>query len=526
MLPGLPAISPRYRVDREIGRGGMGSVYLATDTTLSRQVAIKLLHGAQLDAPTSVSRFIQEGRVCAQLRSDHCVKVFDLGVTDNGQPYLVMEFLHGRDLAHELVRTGRFSCERAMSYVTQACSALAEAHQLGVVHRDLKPHNLFLCQGPQGEETVKVLDFGVSRLPKATTTEALTARGDVLGTPAYMSPEQIAGRDDVDARSDIWALGVILYELVCGTTPFSGDTATQNIFRILNEQAQPLSHIVPGVPPAFEALVGKCLRKDRDERYQNVAALVRDLAQVAQAENRLRSVHEDGSHAIALRPTDLAQPAISAPPPQARTLQSIPVHRPYSDAASLASYSHTPPIGSYRMQGNTSSVKVLALIGVGLASCVGLGAGAYFGFSGIAGDGSAVARPVAPPKAPATAQQQPATPHAPVQPITWNTTLRSAGGYSPVHARSQTEPAVATCAKANETKLRDAYSPTDLRNGFGVMISYNPAGIVTMAGADGLPNIGQWMQACLNESLLGKEMGRPPKIIEHRDIYLFVTASP
>ncbi|MBS2018203.1 MAG: serine/threonine protein kinase [Deltaproteobacteria bacterium] len=272
-------VADKYRVDAVIGRGGMSVVYLATHLELDQQVALKVLSAAALVLPEYVVRLRREARAVSHIRSEHVARVYDIGMAAGpaGEvPFLVMERLTGRDLATVLVHHGPLTLDFVVMGLLHACEALAEAHALGIVHRDLKPANLFLTESVDGSPCVKVLDFGISRMTRAGLSP-LTDPGTVLGTPNYMAPEQMEASAKVDARSDIWALGAILYELLVGKPPYSGASLPQIFMRIMRSRApKPSDH--RGLPAAVDRIVARCLAVEPDHRYASVAELALALA--------------------------------------------------------------------------------------------------------------------------------------------------------------------------------------------------------------------------------------------------------
>jgi hypothetical protein len=267
-------LAGKYQVERVLGQGGMGCVVSAIHLQLQQRVAIKFLLPEALRIHEAVERFLREARAAVRLRSEHVGRVIDVGQFDDGAPYMVMEFLEGMDLSQYLHRQGVLPIAHAVDFVMQGCEAIAEAHSIGIVHRDLKPANLFLTRGPDGSPLVKVLDFGISKASQGDASFNLTRTTAVMGSPGYMSPEQLRSAKDCDARTDVWALGVILFELTTGRTPFGGDSITELALKVAMDPTPPMN-----LPAAtgFELVVRKCLGKDVSERFQNVAELAAAL---------------------------------------------------------------------------------------------------------------------------------------------------------------------------------------------------------------------------------------------------------
>jgi eukaryotic-like serine/threonine-protein kinase len=274
----------KYRIDKILGQGGMGVVVAATHVGLGRKVAIKFLLAEATQHPEIIERFEREARAAATIRGRHVVAVSDVGTMQDGRTYMVMEHLEGEDLEHTLEREGSLAPDLAITYVLQACEALAEAHAAGIVHRDLKPANLFLAMQPDKRAIIKVLDFGISKMKDDGRN--LTKTSAAVGTPYYMSPEQLMNSKDVDARGDIWALGVILFELISGVRPFSGDSLPEIVAQILGNKRPLLRELRPSVPEELELVVSKCLRTDREDRFADVGELASKLGPFGNAVGR------------------------------------------------------------------------------------------------------------------------------------------------------------------------------------------------------------------------------------------------
>ncbi|MET0795393.1 MAG: serine/threonine-protein kinase [Polyangiaceae bacterium] len=268
----------KYRVDRVLGAGGMGMVVAATHLHLDERIAIKFLLPEALANPEAVARFGREAKAAVKIRGEHVARVIDVGTFDNGAPYMVMEHLDGRDLSSLIHERGALPPSDAVDAILQACEALAEAHALGIVHRDLKPANLFMTRRPDGTPSVKVLDFGISKLTAPGADHSMTKTTAIMGSPLYMSPEQMTASRHVDARTDIWALGVVLYELLTGRVPFRAETLPEICGLILTAAPAPVRDFSPGVPEGLQAVVLHCLQKDRERRFANVSQVAQALA--------------------------------------------------------------------------------------------------------------------------------------------------------------------------------------------------------------------------------------------------------
>ena len=339
-------LAGKYRMERVIGQGGMGVVVAAMHVQLDERVAIKLLLPDALANAETVARFQREARAAVRIKSEHVARVTDVGQVDAaaiplqaqlgvplaaGAPFMVMEYLEGQDLAGVLRSTGPLSIVDAAAYVAQAIEAIAEAHSYGIVHRDLKPSNLFLTRRPDGTPLVKVLDFGISKAQTPLESQ-ITTTSAVLGSPMYMAPEQMIASREVDGRTDVWSLGVVLYQLLTGRGPFNGTTMTELCARILQEQHAPIRATRPDVPAELEAIVARCLEKDRVRRFPSVADLAEALAPFggqsammsAERARRLiprteRVAHVQSAHEIGALATALAVPYAQTNPSWAHT---------------------------------------------------------------------------------------------------------------------------------------------------------------------------------------------------------------
>jgi serine/threonine-protein kinase len=273
-------LAGKFRVERLLGSGGMGVVVEATHVTLKDRVALKFLRSPKFADQTTITRFLREAQAAARIKSPHVARVLDVGTLDDGSPYMVMEFLEGTDLGTLLEREGVLPIEQAIAYALQTCEALAAAHTSNVVHRDVKPSNLFLTYGPDREPVVKVLDFGISKMLDGNTSGSITETQRGVGSPSYMAPEQMRSAKRVDARADIWSMGVVLYEFLSGQSPFVADTIPELYALILDKTSRPtpLRSLRAEVPEELERVVDRCLEKDVEARFGDVAELAAALA--------------------------------------------------------------------------------------------------------------------------------------------------------------------------------------------------------------------------------------------------------
>jgi serine/threonine protein kinase len=276
-------LAGRYLVKRQIGQGGMGAVYEATHTLIGKRVAVKVLLEKYAEREGLVARLKKEAQLASSIGNEHIIDINDIGNTDDGRTFVVMEYLDGESLAECLARERELPEQRTLYIASQAASALGAAHAEGIVHRDIKPENLFLLKR-KDKDFVKVVDFGISKSLRVTggqeEAQRLTQTGMVLGTPLYMSPEQARGDEDLDHRVDIYALGVIMYEAIAGRVPFAGSNYLSVISQVLNEDPKPLRELRPDVSEELEAIIAKAMMKERTLRYDDADAMLKDITSV------------------------------------------------------------------------------------------------------------------------------------------------------------------------------------------------------------------------------------------------------
>ena len=268
----------RYRLLERLGQGGMGTVYRATHTLMDKPVAVKILRAELAGDAEAVARFHREARSASRLDHDHCIRVTDFGQSDDGLLFLVMELLDGHSLSH-VTRRGPVPAARAAAIGIAVGEALQHAHDAGIIHRDLKPDNVFLARRKKGREIVKVLDFGLAKLASDSALgPSITRDGTVFGTPEYMAPEQAEG-EKLDGRTDVYALGVILYQLVCGEVPFKSSNFVALLTKQVSEEPTPPRDRRPDleIPPGLELIIMKCLAKRREDRYATAGEIADDL---------------------------------------------------------------------------------------------------------------------------------------------------------------------------------------------------------------------------------------------------------
>ena len=394
-----------YRITRLIGEGGMGAVYEAVQLRLNKRVAVKLMARDLAANQEALARFHREAEITSHLGHPHLVAVFDFGQAESGEPYLVMEYLEGEDLDQRLRRVGRMPIETVVRVVKQVASALGAAHDQGVVHRDLKPGNVFLLQIPGEPDFAKVLDFGISKMKAARTQ--LTNASAVMGTPNYMSPEQATGMvEDIDHHADQWALACIAWQMLLGRGPFVADEVAAILYQIINLDPHPLAPRVPGLPPAVETVLRRALSKRPAERFASIREFSRAFdtaasgrpADATPAPVAVPPATPAGP-TIAYGTTPVAGSAPAAPAPQARREPAAEVSQTDDDAMETLPRNRIRPVHMLVM-----AVGVLLLLG------------AYLLIGTRRTDTRATPAPVAAPAPPTTIPLQPA-PAAIVTPL-------------------------------------------------------------------------------------------------------------
>ena len=369
-------IDGKYRVDSLVGEGGMGVVWKSTQLDLDRPVAIKVVREEFASNEEVVNRTLLEARAAAKLRGEHIVRVLDVGRLPTGAPYIVMEHLEGRDLYADLAeRLLPMPVNLAVDLVLEACEGLAEAHAAGIVHRDLKPENLFIAEQPDGSAVIKILDFGISKEIRSESPRAVTNPATAIGSPQYMSPEQMRGSGEVDARADIWSLGATLYELLVGQAPFHGTTIPAVCSMVLEEDPTPPRQLRADVPVGLEAVVLRCLKKDREERFGSIGELAHALvmygsptaddraARIARVISGIRPRHSYPGERLSEMPT-LRESAFDNLNSLDGNVAPIRTHRPLSGSrwhlVALLSAALALPVGFGAATGVTSLRQRLA----------------------------------------------------------------------------------------------------------------------------------------------------------------------
>jgi eukaryotic-like serine/threonine-protein kinase len=370
-------IKDKYRVERVLGEGGMGFVVAAHHVGLDQKVAIKFLHAHMLADKGVVERFAREARAASKLKSDHVARVVDVDVLPDGTPFIVMEYLEGTDLQGLVSSDAALPVGVAVACIVEACDAIGEAHRRGIVHRDIKPANLFLADLGGGKTRVKVLDFGISKMDAQEPEQRsrITRNQSAMGTAEYMSPEQMRSARDVDARTDIWALGVSLYELFTRSVPFSGESFAEICTAVMSQQPPPPSRLRPDVPAGLDVVVLRCLEKDPARRYASIDALVAALAPFAASGDAA-----SGRASVPLMPAGIeSMPTVSARQGAADgTLPSeVAVGLTGTTAAVLSAAPQGPStIGAVSSGRRSRSGSSILMFVVGGVVVLGLGGGA------------------------------------------------------------------------------------------------------------------------------------------------------
>jgi serine/threonine-protein kinase len=355
----------------------MGVVVAAWHLELEQRVAVKFLHPLALERADTAERFRREARSAAKIRSEHVARVIDVGIMEGGIPYMVMEYLEGHDVAEEMAKVGMLPIEDAVDFVLQAIEALAEAHAAGIVHRDLKPANLFIATRADGTRIVKVLDFGISKslLGGSASELSLTRTSVLIGSPLYMSPEQMRSAKDVDTRTDIWSLGVILYEMITGRPPYTGDSIPALCASLLNDVPESMRTLRSDVPAELEDIIRHCLAKNRTDRYGSVSELARALAQFGSVSSQL---HVDRASRVLgvteLSPfSDSSDRRLSRSADASGQSRAVSVQRLTPARGTVDSWGRTdsPITGDATEKPNSKSRGPLfAMLGIGLAAAV------------------------------------------------------------------------------------------------------------------------------------------------------------
>ncbi len=396
-------IAETYRIVGKLGAGGMGSIYEAEHVRMGRKFALKLLDPAFAENEEVFQRFKREAEIAGQLGHPNIVEVVDFNRTDDGIPYMVMEKLLGMDLADWVAHHGAFSFQQAYTILSEVVDALEAAHAAGVVHRDLKPQNIFLCEKGRRSDYAKLLDFGISKMKQSGSI--VTKTNAVMGTPYYMSPEQAEGKNtEIDSRTDIFALGAIIYEMLTGKLAFYAPSVPTAMFRVCYEEPEPITELVPNLPDGLDAVLAKALAKDKEERYASARALGDDLDRVFQGQ---QATFETGTaHKVLTDPSGVSQNALdpttlSGSASQVMDAQTIP-----------------PPPRS-----NTLPI-ILAVVGI--VAVVGAAIFVVLGLRGNDEDKAAARQAAPPPMEPAPMEPAPREPESKEVTLTFYVTPKDA----------------------------------------------------------------------------------------------------
>ncbi len=377
----------KYRIERMIGRGGMGIVFSADYEMLGQRVAIKLLLADIAGVPEAVARFENEARAAAQIQSEHVARVTELGTLESGVPFMVMEYLEGDDLGQVLEKRGPLAPIDAVDHALQALEAIGQAHARGIVHRDLKPANLFLAKRTDGSSIVKVLDFGISKATNALSAASggMTSTKAILSSPYYMSPEQLRSSRSVDARTDIWSMGVILHELLAGKVPFLGENIGELFAAILEQNAPPVRAWRPDVDPDLEQVILRCMERDPRRRFSTAAELSQALARHGSARGQI-AVERTRTLQNAV-PSATTNPHAASvfmpqavPPPRAPSVHTGPAANPASREVRTA----VPVTPSTATTWGQTGAPTAGLSKAGIAAVMVLASVAVLGLGGLA----------------------------------------------------------------------------------------------------------------------------------------------